>query len=59
MRARHRAMQLGALAQSRLPGRALRLWVQIAGVDRAMALASQIFVAASPARSSATSDATA
>jgi uncharacterized BrkB/YihY/UPF0761 family membrane protein len=49
MRARRLAIEAGALAQSRLPGRALRLWVQIAGVDRAMALASQIFVAAIPA----------
>lgn len=32
-----------------LAGRALRLFVRIAGVDRAMALASQIFVAAIPA----------
>jgi hypothetical protein len=48
-RLRRRAIESGALAQSRLPGRALRLWVQIAGVDRAMALASQIFVAAIPA----------
>jgi uncharacterized BrkB/YihY/UPF0761 family membrane protein len=32
-----------------LAGRALRLFVLIAGVDRAMALASQIFVAAIPA----------
>src|SRR4029453_5350695 len=49
MRARRLAIEAGALAQSRLPGRALRLWVQIAGVDRAMALAAQIFVAAIPA----------